>query len=239
MLIEYDVGECRTGVTNDEQLTALVKAIRQCRHVALKGIFSHEGHTYNADNLADCCEKAEEAYRRTVRAAQIIRGLGVDIDTVSIGATPSVMNGSRFEGITELRLGTYIFFDAGQSNAIGDYSHCAATVLGTVISKPEGNRVVLDTGAKALVRKAARRDSAPQTGSAASKGPNGFRVVRLYDEHGIVCDDEFWASVEIGDKVEIIPSHICPTVNLYDCAYWSQRGRCSKGSRFLPRARSQ
>jgi D-serine deaminase-like pyridoxal phosphate-dependent protein len=27
VLIEYDVGECRTGVTNDEQLTALVKAI--------------------------------------------------------------------------------------------------------------------------------------------------------------------------------------------------------------------
>ena len=31
--------------------------------------------------------------------------------------------------------------------------------------------------------------------------------------------------VEIGDKVEVIPSHICPTVNLYDKAYLVSGGK--------------
>ena len=106
VLIEYEVGEVRTGVTSDEQLTRLVKAIQSSKHVVLKGIFSHEGHTYKADSVADCRAKAQAAYAKTVRAAELIRSLGADIDTVSIGATPSVMNGSSFEGITELRRST-------------------------------------------------------------------------------------------------------------------------------------
>ena len=71
--IEYEVGEVRTGVTNDEQLTRLVAAIQACKHVVLKGIFSHEGHTYKAASAADCREKAQIAYAKTVRAAEIIR----------------------------------------------------------------------------------------------------------------------------------------------------------------------
>ena len=53
VLIEYEVGEVRTGVTNDEQLIQLVNAIKKCEHVVLKGIFSHEGHTYKAEKIED------------------------------------------------------------------------------------------------------------------------------------------------------------------------------------------
>ena len=94
VLIEYEVGEVRSGIVEDEQLTDLVRAISACRHVVLKGIFSHEGHTYKADDMEDCVRKAKIAY---------------------------------------------------------DFSRCAATVLASVISKPHGERVVMDSGAKALV----------------------------------------------------------------------------------------
>ena len=43
-------------------------------------------------------------------------------------------------------------------------------------------------------------------------------IVDLYDEHGLISDEEFCSDIRIGDKIEIIPSHICPTVNLYDKA---------------------
>lgn len=225
VLIEYEVGEVRTGVTNDEQLTRLVKAIQSSKHVVLKGIFSHEGHTYKADSIADCCAKAQAAYAKTVRAADLIRSLGADIDTVSIGATPSVMNGSSFEGITELRLGTYIFFDVGQSNAIHDFSHCAATVLASVISKPEGNRVVLDTGAKALVSQNRPTGICATAGFGAIKGAEDITIANLFDEHGVLNSEKFKDLVNIGDKVEVIPSHVCPTVNLYDTAYLVSNGK--------------
>lgn len=225
VLIEYEVGEVRTGVTNDEQLTRLVNAIQSSKHVVLKGIFSHEGHTYKADSVADCCAKAQAAYAKTVRAAELIRSLGADIDTVSIGATPSVMNGSSFEGITELRLGTYIFFDVGQSNAIHDFSHCAATVLASVISKPEGNRVVLDTGAKALVSQNRPTGICATAGFGAIKGAEDITIENLFDEHGVLNSEKFKILVDVGDKVEVIPSHVCPTVNLYDTAYLVSSGK--------------
>lgn len=225
VLIEYEVGEVRTGVTSDEQLIRLVKAIQSSKHVVLKGIFSHEGHTYKADSVADCCAKAQAAYAKTVRAAELIRSLGADIDTVSIGATPSVMNGSSFEGITELRLGTYIFFDVGQSNAIHDFNRCAATVLASVISKPEGNRVVLDTGAKALVSQNRPTGICATAGFGAIKGAEDITIENLFDEHGVLNSEKFKTLVSVGDKVEVIPSHVCPTVNLYDTAYLVSNGK--------------
>ena len=225
VLIEYEVGEVRTGVTNDQQLIQLVNAIKKCEHVVLKGIFSHEGHTYKADNIEDCCAKAKIAYEKTVRAADIIRSMDVEIDTVSIGATPSVMNGNSFEGITELRLGTYVFFDVGQSKAINNFSHCAATVLGSVISKPEKNRVVLDTGAKALVSQNRPTGICATAGFGSIKGAEDITIDNLFDEHGVLNNEKFKDMVEVGDKVEVIPSHVCPTVNLYDTAYLVSDGK--------------
>lgn len=224
VLIEYEVGEVRSGVVTDEQLKTLVEAILRCRNVVLKGIFSHEGHTYKADNIEDCCAKAKIAYERTVRAANIVRSMGADIDTVSIGATPSAMNGEYYEGVTELRIGTYIFFDVGQSKAIGDFSHCAATVLASVISKPEGERVVIDAGAKALVSQNRPTGICATNGFGAIKGAEHIMVNNLFDEHGVLINAEFRDLVEVGDKVEVIPSHICPTVNLYDKAYYVSEG---------------
>lgn len=225
VLIEYEVGEVRTGVTNEDQLVQLVRAIQACEHVVLKGIFSHEGHTYKADSVEDCCAKAKAAYEKTVRAADRIRSMGVEIDTVSIGATPSVMNGHSFEGITELRLGTYVFFDVGQSKAIQDFSHCAASVLASVISKPEQNRGVLDTGAKALVSQNRPTGICATAGFGAIKGAEDITIDNLFDEHGVLNSAKFKELVQIGDKVEVIPSHVCPTVNLYDTAYLVSGGK--------------
>ena len=241
VLIEYEVGEVRTGVVSDEQLIDLVSAVKASRNVVLKGIFSHEGHTYRAADRDDCRAKAGTAYERTVRAADIIRGMGVDIDTVSVGATPSVMNSDdpeQYKGITELRLGTYIFFDVGQSNAIGDFSRCAATVLASVISKPQAERVVIDAGAKALVSQNRPTGICATKGFGAVKGAEHIVVDNLFDEHGVLNSAELRDSVDTGDKVEVIPSHICPTVNLYDNVYLVSSGEVIEKIPVVCRGRS-
>ena len=219
VLIEYDVGENRTGVCDEEHLRSLVKTIMKSKAVVLKGVFSHEGHCYYSDDSYDCHMKAQEAYRSTLHAADIMRELGAEIDTVSIGSTPSVLQEKDFPGITELRLGTYIFFDVGQSHAIGDYGRCAATVLTSVLSKPVGSRVVIDAGAKALVPQNRNKGICSTEGFGVVKGAEHIHIDRLYDEHGIINNYELSDTVPLGGKIEIIPSHICPTVNLYDSVY--------------------
>ena len=43
---------------------------------------------------------------------------------------------------------------------------------------------------------------------------------------------------EIGDKVEVIPSHICPTVNLYDKVWLVSKGKVLQSVQVACRGRS-
>lgn len=219
VLIEYEVGENRSGIITDEQLVDLVKYIRTKNTVSLIGIFSHEGNTYKSETLTKAKEEAELSYKRTIRAANIIKDNGVDISVISVGATPSFMAGAFVEGITEYRIGTYIFFDLGQANAINNFSYCSATILTSVISKPNEERIVLDAGAKGLVAQNRKGGICSTGGFGVVKGYNNVLINGLFDEHGLIINKKFSKNVNVGDKLEIIPSHICPTVNLYDFAY--------------------
>ena len=228
VLIELEVGENRSGVITDEQLISLAKYIDKTPNVNLKGIFSHEGHTYKATDIDDCIRLARESQARTVRAGNMLRELGAAIDTVSIGATPSLMQVDIMAGITEIRPGTYIFQDAGQGNALGDFSTCAATVLTTVISKPTAERVVLDAGAKSLTSQNRSGGICATQGFGLVKHSNDIRLSGLYDEHGLINDQMFNESVQVGDKIEVIPNHICPACNLYETAYLVANGEIKR-----------
>lgn len=219
VLIEYEVGEVRSGIIEDDDLIRLAKYIDSKKNVVLRGIFSHEGHTYKAPSMEECKIRAIEAYRKTIRAAELIRDEGIDLEVVSVGATPSIMNGAFLEGITEYRLGTYIFFDLGQALAINDFSKCAASVLASIISKPTKSRVVIDAGAKALVSQNRTEGICATHGFGYVKESDDVRLQGLFDEHGIIENEKYSQLVNIGDKIEVIPSHICPTVNLYDKVY--------------------
>jgi D-serine deaminase-like pyridoxal phosphate-dependent protein len=123
------------------------------------------------------------------------------------------------DGITEIRPGTYIFMDASQGNSYGSYSRCAATVLATVMSKPTSERVILDVGAKGLTTQTRNKGLCRTKGLGVIKGFDRVTIYDVYDEHAIIYNKDFSKSVSIGDKVEIIPNHICPVVNLHESAF--------------------
>lgn len=224
VLIEVETGENRSGVIHDEQLVQLTKHILGKTKVALKGVFSHEGHSYKAKSIEDCRKICLESQVRTVRAGNMARVLGAAIDTVSIGSTPSLMHSDIIEGVTEIRPGTYIFMDVGQGTAISDYSRCAATVLATVISMPTGERIVLDTGAKALTLQTRGEGICATAGYGLVKNSDNVRLSGMFDEHGLIYDAQMRKELEVGNKLEIIPNHICPVCNLYDKAYLVSNG---------------
>lgn len=219
VLIELEVGENRSGVITNDELLQLARYIHRQEKVVLKGVFSHEGHTYKATDQADCRAKAMVSQQQTLRAADIIRQSGIPLDTVSIGATPSLMQGEIIPGITEIRPGTYILMDAAQAGALGDLSRCGATVLATVISTPTAERIVFDAGAKTLAMQNRPAGMCATEGLGLVKHSHGVHVAGLFDEHGIINDASFRRQVAVGDKIEIIPNHICPTCNLYEKAY--------------------
>src|SRR5690625_3885831 len=228
ILIEIEVGDKRTGIIRKKDFLDLVKYIKTCKNIRLKGIFSHEGHTYAVKNLDELKEAFFESQKKTLSFAKLSEDLGEKLEVVSIGATPPTIHRLPIlEGVTEIRPGTYILMDMGQANALGSHDRCAATILSTIISKPTSERVVTDVGAKGLTMQ--KRDK----GICATKGLGYIKdysvyIDKLNDEHAIIYDKEFNRQVKIGDKVEIIPNHICPVCNLYDRAYLVSDGKVIK-----------
>jgi D-serine deaminase-like pyridoxal phosphate-dependent protein len=238
--VEVETGENRSGVVCDEDLLRLLEALKEAPHIKLEGVFSHEGHSYSAATPDDCRALFMRAQETTLHCAALAREQGFAVESVSVGSTPSLMHCEKLmSGITELRPGTYALMDAGQSSSIGTYSRCAASVLTTVISKPTAQRVIGDSGAKALTKETRGAGLCYTEGFGIIKGSGGIHVTAVYDEHTIIENRGLHDSVEIGDKIEIIPNHICPVCNLYDEAYLVAKGRFLRRMKIAGRGKTQ
>lgn len=226
VLIEIEVGEERSGIIEEADFIGLVNYLKRCNNINLKGIFSHDGNSYSAQDIAVCEKIHLSAQKRTLHFAQLANELGCPLKTVSIGSTPSLMhNYPILKGITELRPGTYILMDASQGNAYGSYERCAATVLTTVISRPTSERVITDVGAKGITAQTRSKGFCATKGLGLIKNWPDVEIFDVYDEHAIIYNKRFHDQVRVGDKVEIIPNHICPVVNLHETAYLVSEGK--------------
>jgi D-serine deaminase-like pyridoxal phosphate-dependent protein len=220
VLVEIEIGEERSGIIEESDFRELLEAVKVSKNVEFKGVFSHDGHTYKAENLEECKELYLEGVHRTLRFAEIADEMGMKAEVISIGSTPPFMLGFEIpEGVTEIRPGTYIFMDGSQSNVIGTYERCAATVLTTVISKPTESRVITDVGAKGITAQKRTQGLTATPGLGRIKEMDDVYVHGVFDEHAIIYNEDFSNQVNLGDKVQIIPNHICPVSNLYEKAY--------------------
>lgn len=220
IMIEVEVGEVRCGVDNDKDLYPLLDEISKCKHVHLIGLFGHDGNTYNVKDMDECEKISFGAQGKLIHFAELTRKYGMDISVVSYGSTPPLVHGVKIlDGITEIRPGTYAFMDASQGNAQGDLSMCAATVLASIISRPTSERVILDVGAKGLTMQERTVGICNSHGKGFIKNYPGIAINRMFDEHSIINSTAFHDQVNVGEKVQIIPVHICPTCNLYNKAY--------------------
>lgn len=225
VLIEVEVGEQRCGVDSDEECLVLLNELKKCSHVKLIGFFGHDGNSYNVADLSACEAISSGAQKKLVHFAEFARSEGFDIQIVSYGSTPPLVHQVKIEkGITEIRPGTYALMDVSQGNAQGTFSMCAASVLASVLSKPTKERVILDVGAKGITMQERTEGICCSNGKGHIKGFTDVNIQRIFDEHAIINNTEFHEKVNVGDKVEIIPVHICPVCNLYNCAVLISNG---------------
>ena len=225
VLVEIEVGEERSGVIEEGDFRRLLETVRNCKNVVLKGIFSHDGHSYKAESVEQCKLFYMESVKRTLRFAEIAEEMNLKPTVVSIGSTPPFI--FKFDipkGITEIRPGTYIFMDSAQANAIGTYNRCAASVLTTIISKPTKERVITDVGAKGITAQTRSKGLTTTKGLGRIKEFEDVHISGVFDEHAIIYNQDFSNQVNVGDKVQIIPNHICPVVNLHEKAYLISEG---------------
>jgi D-serine deaminase-like pyridoxal phosphate-dependent protein len=210
--LEVNTGQDRAGAYAGQEAVDLAVAISQMPGLRLAGVMTHEGHAgfSGPDDIPIIAEKAGQAL---VDTAERIRCQGIEVTDVSVGSTPASWFTPRVPGITEMRPGTYVFHDnnAFRHGRIGP-DRCAARVVATVVSRPASDRAIIDAGSKAL----ALDPSPSHPGHGFIVGHPGTTIARLSEEHGVVTLPPEESGFDVGDRVEIIPNHICPTVNLTD-----------------------
>lgn len=238
VLIDVDTGDARTGVQPVQPVLELAHLVSAAPGLRLRGIYTHEGHSYGAPDVAAVQAIFRRSQEDMLATAALLRQHGLPVEEISVGATPALLVADILPGITEIRPGTYIFLDAAQANLLGTYGHCALTVLATVTSRPTPERVVLDAGVKALTAFVRGAGVCQTHGYGVLKDRPYLHLEKLSDEHGVFAAPPgcIWA---IGDRIEIIPNHACPTCNLYDRLYGVQDGNVVATWPILARGRSQ
>ena len=210
VVLEVNTGQNRSGVTVGAEAEAMALEIARLPGLELTGIMTHEGHANSAppDEMEAIAIAAGEAM---VRTAEAIRRHGIALPTVSVGSTPAAQITPTVSGVTEMRPGTYVFNDnsAFRYGRIG-VERCAARFVATVVSRSAPDRCVLDTGSKSL----AMDPSRGHPGHGYIVGHPDVRIVKLSEEHAVCSLPDGPEGFKIGDRVEIIPNHVCPTVNL-------------------------
>ena len=132
---------------------------------------------------------------------------------VSGGSTPTAWRSHEIAGTTEIRPGTYIFNDR-TTEAIGACARAdiAYTVLATVVSTAVPGQAVVDAGSKALSSDTIRASDRSGFGELLDRPE--VSVARLSEEHGVLDLSRTDWRPRIGERVRIVPNHVCVSVNL-------------------------
>lgn len=214
VLIDLDVGLHRTGVAPGEPALALARRISELKNLRLIGVQGYEGHLQHLHGREDRKTQCLASMKILTDTVETLRKAGFDIQVVTTGGTGTGEFCAEVPEVTELQPGSFIFMDTDYRNAVGTFYSNSLTILSTVISKQGERQVTIDSGLKTLTT---------DSGLAECKDPR-YRHENLGDEHGSLKWDQGTPDLKIGDKVEMIPSHIDPTINLHNYYYAYRNG---------------
>jgi D-serine deaminase-like pyridoxal phosphate-dependent protein len=206
VLVECDTGAGRCGVQTPEEAVALARQIENAPGLIFGGLMTYppKGDIANAD-----------AWLHQAKAA--LESADLPPKVISSGGSPDLYRAAEGTATTEYRPGTYIYSDRMQvAFGLGTLDDCALTVKATVVSRPNADRAVLDSGSKAL---AADAVPAPHKGHGHLVEYPDAVITALSEEHAVVdlsgCTDK----PVVGDTVRVIPNHACVVTNLFDMVY--------------------
>jgi D-serine deaminase-like pyridoxal phosphate-dependent protein len=207
VLLDLDVGQRRCGVLPGEA-PALAAYIARSPALRLVGVQGYEGHLQHVLDAGERERLCHEAMARLTGTAAVLRAAGHDILRVTTGGTGTALICKQNPGVTEVQPGSFVFMDAAYRRVLGAAYDPALCLVSTVISRPRPNEAIIDAGLKSL---------STDSGPAEPRTP-GLAYRPAGDEHGVLSWDASFAGPEpvVGDRIELIPSHIDTTVNLHD-----------------------
>ena len=230
LLIEVSTGMGRCGTAPGEPTLTLAQHILKSKGLKFEGLMGYEGHTVARPDLIERKVETGKAVELLIDTKHFLEENGVEVGIMSGGGTGTYAITGSYPEMTEIQAGSYVFMDSTYHNVegVGDRFQCSLTLLTTVVSRPEPTRVIVDSGMKVL----AKEFGIPQPLA------EGLEMRGLSEEHGTM-DAEPSVDLKPGDKLEILPSHCCTTVNLHDRYYGVRNGIVESVWEIAARGKSQ
>lgn len=214
--VEFDVGLHRVGVSTSDEAVALARRIAERPPLAYAGVFFFPGRIRDPLDVGNASLMALSS-----RVDAVVCGLeraGLRPAVVSGGSTPTAWRAHDVAHVTEMRPGTYVYNDRGTvASGACAWQDCALTVLATVVSTAVPGQAVLDTGTKALGRDPVQGAAGEGYGQLLEHPE--VVVSRMWEEHGVVdLSRSDWRPV-VGERVRVVPNHVCIVTHLFDTVY--------------------
>jgi D-serine deaminase-like pyridoxal phosphate-dependent protein len=216
VLAETDVGMGRVGVSPGGPLLEIARAVEKLPHLDFEGITFYPGHIKEMEGAG--LREMEQLSELVQSILADFREAGIPARIVSGGSTPTLFHSHQVQGLTEIRPGTYVYNDINtvRSQAC-ELEDCAAYVVATVVSTARPGQMIIDGGSKTF---SSDRLAGSQELSFGyfPEAPNA-RLHKMNEEHGFVDITKADREFTVGDRVRVVPNHICVVVNLHERVY--------------------
>jgi D-serine deaminase-like pyridoxal phosphate-dependent protein len=213
VLAELDAGLGRVGVQPGAELLELIHTIGRMPGLEFRGLAFYPGHIKAIDSAA-----LDELSRLLDNVRSDLQRARIEAPIISGGSTPTLWRSHRVRGINEIRPGTYIFNDRNTLlSGACSIEDCAAHILVTVVSTSVRDQMIIDGGSKTF-----------SSDRSAATGVEGYGIVReapeavftkMNEEHGFVSLPGASGRFRVGDRLRVLPNHICVCMNLHERVY--------------------
>ena len=208
LYIEFDCGANRCGIQSFNQIEKLILLINKLNFVNFVGFQAYNGSIQHIEDF----NKRKEAVKTTcIKINKLKEKFNIFSPTIT-GVGTGCFDLEVSENVyDEIQVGSYAFMDAHYSslkhdnklNNTNDFEN-SLFVLSSVMSNVIDKQAVVDAGLKSI----AVDSGLPKVFA------SNVDYLKCSDEHGIINDSE--NSLNINDKLFLIPGHCDPTCNLHD-----------------------
>jgi len=222
VFIDMNPGMNRTGAS-PERPDAIIELARTTGE-AFRGLHWYDGHL----SMANVEERKALAYKGYDRLLEIISALaaaGIGVEEVITSGTPTGPFGYSYPGFAHTKFvqrvspGTVVYNDTHSLDQLPGFGfQPAAVVLTTVISHPLPLHITCDAGHKSVSVDAG-------VPNCAVVGHPDLKPLKPSEEHLPLEGVSAETLPAIGDKLYLVPRHVCPTVNNFDEALMIVNGR--------------
>ena len=210
VLVDLDVGDHRTGARSLAQALEIAEAVDRASNLNLRGLQAYSVVGSHASPDQERTRVSQEVFAHAAETRDAMARKGLSTEILSGGSTGTWQIDTALPELTELQAGSFVLMDLAYRRAGLDFRQ-GITVLATVVSANHENFVSVDAGTKSF---STDRGYGPE---AANLPGSSYRWGG--DEFGYVDVDDPAKRPRLGDKLEFIPPHCDPTVNLYTTIY--------------------